>query len=92
MINSCGIYSVVCKGLLNAPFVALNDDQAMKICAQAFKGSDISADDFELDRIGTLHFVDGIIDTDRICVVRFNDLEFDELLAAADFIEEDVNE
>ena len=80
MISTCGIYSVVYEDCLNAPFVALNDDDAMKICAEAFKDAICSIENYELHRIGTLHFKDGIIDTDRVFVTGFSCSDFVKLL------------
>ena len=72
-IKCCGIYSISSKGFFNAPFVALNDDQAKQIIVATFADAENVSDfyDLELYQLGVLHMRDGIISSDTcfVCTV-----------------------
>ena len=66
MISTCGIYSIKRYNAYNVPFVALDGEQALDIVCQAFKDVPTIELDIELWRIGTLSFIDGVVDTDQV--------------------------
>lgn len=88
MIRNCGIYSIKRDGAFNAPFVALNDEQAIYTVKKALEGCE--KDLYPLVavyRIGTLDFFDGITDTDLVCVLAAGDLIDDKEVADGEISE-----